>query len=252
MIISHRLKYLFIEVPHTASTAISKELRSNYEGSSILHKHAHYHEFLKVASPEEKQYFVFAGIRNPLDEAVSLYFRYKVNHKGRYTGPKSLARYGGSVTNDDLKRFRFIRDTNADFVTYFKKFYRLPYSNVISVSYPYCSFVIHFENLQEDFAKALELIGAEQKRPLPQRNKTEEKDSNFWQYYPPEIRQQAQRVFGPFLAKWGFEFPAEWGTPSISWSNRLEFQVIDTLRNFYWKHVRWSPYFHGRLVRYLK
>ena len=72
MIISHKYKYLFVELPLTASTAVSKELRENYDGESILYKHATYHEFLKIASPEEKKYFVFSGMCNPLDMELHL------------------------------------------------------------------------------------------------------------------------------------------------------------------------------------
>lgn len=36
MVISHKYKHLFIEVPSTASTAISAELREHYGGELIL------------------------------------------------------------------------------------------------------------------------------------------------------------------------------------------------------------------------
>ena len=75
MIISHKNKYLFVELQHTASSAISRELRVNYGGEPILRKLARYHEFLKAASAEEKNYFVFSGIRNPLDVAVTIYIK---------------------------------------------------------------------------------------------------------------------------------------------------------------------------------
>jgi hypothetical protein len=74
MVISHTYKYLFVELPHTASTAIHQELCENYEGIPIIRKHAPYHEFIRIATAEEKVYFVLSGIRNPLDEAVSIYF----------------------------------------------------------------------------------------------------------------------------------------------------------------------------------
>ena len=75
MIISHQHRYLFVELPHTASTAIRRELLANYDGSSILHRHATYIDFERIASPDERSYFVFSCIRNPLDVAVTLYHR---------------------------------------------------------------------------------------------------------------------------------------------------------------------------------
>lgn len=46
MIISHKYRLLFIEVPLTASWAIHHELCNNYEGKPILHKHATYSDYL--------------------------------------------------------------------------------------------------------------------------------------------------------------------------------------------------------------
>jgi hypothetical protein len=244
MIISHEHKYLFIELPHTGTTAISKELRENYGGTRILRKHGHYGEFLGVATPEEREYFVFSGIRNPLDEAVSLYFKYKTDHRQRFSNPPEK----GSVTRNDLKRFRFVQRTGAGFAAYFKRFYRLPFNNWSSLSHKEFDFVIHFETLQEDFARALELIGIKPVRPLPLVNKTREKE-HFLTYYSPEIVGRAKRVFGPFMEEWGYKFPPEWGDCSVSWSNRMLYSGLNVLRNFYWRYVRWSPNTAGKWLR---
>lgn len=253
MIISHKYKYLYVEIPHTGSTAISTELRQNYEGVPILRKHANYREFLQNATAEEKQYFVFAGIRNPLDEAVSLYYKYKTNHDNRYTRPRNtpVKRGKANVTNGNVRLFNFVNDTGADFPAFFKKAYKLPYNNVSSISHQYCDFIIRFEHLAADFAEVLRLIGIEPVRQLPHVNKTDAKRSNFISYYTPEIVDQAVKVFGPFMKKWGYEFPPEWDVPSTSWLGQLEFYSVDMVRNFYWKHVRWSPRFYGYLIRRL-
>jgi len=230
MIISHKYKYLFIQLPHTASTAIGRELCENYEGVRILHKHARYHEFLAIANAEERTYFIFSGIRNPLDGgALTSYFKYKTDRRD-YANPKSL------VTKTALKQFLFVRNTNADFTTFFKRFYRFPYDNVISLFHEKLDFIIRFENLQADFAKALELIGLEQKRPLPVVNKTAAKGDSFSSYYTPEIYQQARRVFGPFMKKWGYDFPPEWGDDPIPWSSQILFYVMGILRKAYWRY----------------
>ena len=54
MIISHKYKFLFIGLPFSASSAISKELHLQYEGEPFLRKHSLYHEFKKVATKEEQ------------------------------------------------------------------------------------------------------------------------------------------------------------------------------------------------------
>jgi len=251
MIISHKHKYLFVAIPHTGSTAISRELCENYAGVPILRKHADYHEFLEIANAEEKTYFVFAGIRNPLDEAVSLYFKYKTTHRETYTNPKRLKKNGGHVTDVHLRKFNFIKNTNADFPTYFKKFYTLPYNNLISLSRKEFGFVIRFENLQDDFSQVLRLLRIEQKRPLPVVNKTTERRRDFLSYYTPEIYEQARRVFGPFMRKWEYDFPPEWGDNAIPWSSQIQFYVLDPCKRFHWRHLKWGSSFYARAFRRL-
>ncbi len=83
MVISHRYRYLYVELDRTASTVIARELCENYDGKRILWKRARYRDFLKTATLEEKNYFTFSGVRNPLDILVSLYCRHKNEHKGK-------------------------------------------------------------------------------------------------------------------------------------------------------------------------
>ena len=80
MIISHKYKFLFIGLPFSASSAITKELNKEYEGKPLLRKHSLYQEFLKIANDKEKKYFVFAVLRNPLDITVTVYEKMKSNY----------------------------------------------------------------------------------------------------------------------------------------------------------------------------
>ena len=237
MVISHQYRYLFVELPHTASTAISRELCALYDGEPILRKHAYYHEFLRVASAEECAYFVFSCIRNPMDEVVSIYEKYKTNHRGNYTDPRKLKKHGGHVTQADLERFRFIQEQNADFPAFFTRFYRLPYDNWSSLDHHRFDFIIRFEKLQEGFTQVLEKLGIKQKRPLPIANPTADKGS-FLSYYPPEIRKRAVWVLGPFMKKWGYEFPPEWGSVAPPWASVVLFRLLSIYRNTRRRYLR--------------
>jgi len=53
MVITRRHKYVFIETPITGSWAIRNELIEFYGGEPILHKHASYRQFAKVAGDHE-------------------------------------------------------------------------------------------------------------------------------------------------------------------------------------------------------
>ena len=244
MIISHKHKYLFIELPHTGTTAISRELRLHYDGQQILRKHGHYHEFLRVAKPEEKEYFVFSGIRNPLDEAVSLYFKYKTDHHTRFSRPSPKS----TVTRRDLERFKFVRDTNASFADYFKRFYRFPYSNWSTISHRDFDCVIRFENLADDFVMALRLMGIQPVRPLPVVNKTMEK-KHYLEYFTPEIIPSARWIFGPYLKEWGYSLPPEWGKEGVPALAIAQYRALNLVRSFYWRRIRWSQGLVGRCFR---
>jgi hypothetical protein len=98
MIISHKYKFLFIGLPFSASSAISKELYLQYEGQPFLRKHSLYHEFKKVASKKEQGYFVFAVLRNPMEIVVSMYEKMRANAKGNFTNPTLFAENGGHIT----------------------------------------------------------------------------------------------------------------------------------------------------------
>jgi Sulfotransferase family len=237
MVISHKYKYVFVEFCRTGSTAISAELCELYGGEKILCKHSRYHEFLKTATPEEKKYFVFSGIRNPMDMLASGYSKLKNDHKGRYTNPKEWRMNGGLITNQNLKIFRDIKDNNMSFADYFKKYYTLPYDNWSSVAHRHFDYVIFFENIQEDFAKVLQKLNIQQVRPLPVVNKTTGKE-NYLKYYTPDIRERSVFIFGPFMQKWGYEFPKEWGDKKASVFSKAVFNVAAILKKIYWRFTK--------------
>ena len=224
MIISDTHRFLFVELPHTGTTAISQELRESYGGRRILHKHARYGDFLRTAGAEQRDYFVFSCIRNPLDEAVSIYARLKSDHKNAYTLPRKWVR------PRDIELFHWIRKTDADFPAFFERVYHRPYDNWSSEAHRQFDYVIHFERLEDDFSEVLRRLGVEQVRPLPRVNRTATKERTFVDYYTPAIIPRAVAVFGPFMRRWGYEFPAEWGPIHVPAIAQAEFSVLSLVR----------------------
>jgi hypothetical protein len=237
VIISHRHRYLFVELPRTGSTAIHRELRELYDGEPILHKHATYEDFLKRASADEKTYFVFSGIRNPLDDAVSRYFKLRTDHHGRFsTRPSKRKRLVNRII--DRRMFSFLRESDADFATYFMRNHVLPYDRWSSLSHDRFDHVIRFESIVDDFAEALRRIGIEPKRPLPMVNPTATRNRTFSDYYPPHVRARARRVFGPFMERWGYRFPADWGIEEPTTMDRAQYLTFSFFAKLYWRYIR--------------
>ena len=243
MIISHKYRYLFVELPLTGSTAVHRELCDLYEGQAIIRKHATYREFLRQATEVEKRYFVFSSIRNPLDVAVSTYFKQKTNHRNQFTTASKLRKKGGSVTTKALKRHRYLELTGADFATYFLKYYRLPYDNWSRLNHRSFDFIIRFEQLQQDFDEALRLTGITPVRDLPAKNQTKLKTREFASYYPANTHNRARKVFGPFMKRWDYHFPDDWGEMSTPWFSDLGFNLLGIGRRAYWQYVKHHPFF---------
>ncbi len=179
MIISHKHKYIFVELPQTASSAIAKELKANYDGHEILFKHALYStDFLKQAKPEEKQFKVISGLRNPMDICVSNYFKFKTDHENRYSNPRLmqhgfLRKYIMRWWN--VRQYKNIIGKGETFEQFFTRAYSVPYASWSIIEHKRMDFIIRFENLNTDFAEALKVIGVEKVRDIPVANKTAEK-----------------------------------------------------------------------------
>ena len=240
MIVSHVHRYVFVELPRTGSTAIRQELRELYDGVPVLEKHATYLDFLRQATPAEREYFSFAAVRNPLDDAVSRYFKLRTDHKARYSGGGRKKR--GHVLNRiiDARMYRFIEGADADFARFFRRFYVLPHDTWASLSHAKLDYVMRFEHLAEDFDTALRRMGIEPKRPLPIVNSTGARRRSFEDYYTPDLYPRARRVFGPYMQRWGYQFPAAWGLAPPSTLHEAEYLLYSAAAKLYWRFLR--PY----------
>jgi Sulfotransferase family len=251
MIISHEYKYIFVQLPHTGCSAVARELTKFYGGEAIHRKHSYYHDFLKSASSKEKKYFKFSSIRHPMDEAVSVFYKYKTNHEG-YDKPKNFIENGGFVTKRMRSRFEFINQRGGDFGKYFTKFHKIPYDNWSRLDHRNFDFVIRFESLSEDFAEVLMKIGLKQVRPLPLYNPTKRDKKDATALFAPEVRKHAFRIFMPFIKDWGYKFPFETDKESPSISSQIMYQVFGALRNIYWRQQKKIQRIYSSLAKIMK
>ncbi len=240
MIISDQHKYVFVQLPKTASTAIEKELLEYYGGQSILLKHDLYHKFLKKARPEQKSYLVFASVRNPMDIVASHYFNLLQENRLKKRTPEKhsfFRRLWGSYRT--RSRFDFVHGGPGDFKTYFLRFYKAPYANWSIVDHKRFDFVIRYEHMQEDFSELLKRLDLVQVRPIPKANTTLNKTGSFLDLYTdPEVIQRAVNVFGPYFRDFGYEFPQEWSEYKESFWPSVTYPLYNAVRRFYWKYLR--------------
>lgn len=243
MILSDKYKYVFVELPQTASSAIARELVANYDGREILFKHALYRtDFKKFANAEQKQYKVISGLRNPMDICVSNYFKFKTDHENRYSNPRFmkhgfLRKYIMRWWN--VRQYKSIVKGGESFEKFFTRAYAIPYASWSILDHNKFDYIIRFENLQSDFDKAIEMIGASKVRDIPQANKTAEKTKTFWEYYESDkAKRRAKFIFGPYMQQWGYDFPASWEKFKVPFYAFWLYHFFNLLRKFFWNYLR--------------
>jgi hypothetical protein len=200
MVIVDAFQCIFFQTMKTASTAIAVELCEQYGGRHHLHKHASWEEFAASDLFDgRRDYFSFAGVRNPLDVAVS---RYELRKKG-----------DGSEHAKNREQTDYIRENQATFAEFFHEFVVnrgteaydigcVP-SNWSAPSFSRINHIYLYEDVVEEFASILERVGITPKRPLPVRNATAEK-SGFLRYYDEPLLKAAIAAYRPYLERWGY------------------------------------------------
>jgi hypothetical protein len=246
MIISHRYRYVFVEVPRTGSTAVSAELREHYDGHGILRKHASYRDFLRVATDSEREYFTFSAVRNPLDIAVTRYVRLKDDVQQLYRDPGKVAVRNSLSARLERRIHAWVQRTDATFERFLRRWYLLPYDTWTTLDHDQMNAVVRFETLAADFDATLRQMGIMPSRELPVRNATPGRDRDWETFYTPGAIRRAVWVFGPYMSRWGYAFPAAWGKRRVpAWSHLL-YRIAHVVRSVYWKHFRFVDYVQRR------
>jgi len=241
MIVSERHpKYVFLQFPQAASTAIARELVEHYEGRRILRKHSNYRHFERWAGSSAGEFFTFSSIRNPLEKQVSLYHKFRSNHQGHFTNPGSWRRNGGWISNRELRRYRYITERDARFEDFFRRYFWLPFVDWSVLAHKELDFIIRYESIQEDFSRALDALGLQQIRPLPRGNPSKKKgDPDPSSLYPDAMRRRGCWVLGPMLEYWDYPVPPGWACrPSTMVPARLTFRCLSVLKSWYY-HYLW-------------
>jgi len=155
------------------------------------------------------------------------------------------------VDHSDLKKYRFVRREGATFEAYFQRYQDRPYTGPIDLSEDRLDFVLRFEELQEGFSEVLRRLGLKQVRPVPLMNKTQGRRPEWQSYYTTSLHDQAIRNFGPFMRKWGYEFPPDWGEHS-SRIAEAEYRLRNIATKLYRTHVRYNQSVPARMLRVLR
>lgn len=204
--ISHGYKFIYIHIPKTAGTSISKAIDSlptKPIPSRIVpvdYKYAKHHKAREMkrllGDAIWNDYFSFAFIRNPWDLMVSSY-NWWLQKARQYSWLKN-----------DCDRI----EQMGNFDTYIRSHYGQKLINQFEGSLSdwvaedgkvIVSYVAKFERLHEDWQEVCKRLNAEH-QPLPHLNPTKRKP--YTEYYTPETRQMVADRFKWVIDNFGYEF----------------------------------------------
>ena len=190
MIITAR--YIFIHVPKTGGQSISAALGARLHGGTAAGyaKHAPLRDI-----KNGPQHFVFGFVRNPWARMVSLY-RFHCQKDWKPTDAYDRAEtirlgFKGWLMTD---RFYMQQDQGRDM----PPMQRRPQLWWLDGA----DFIGRFENIEEDFARAVKLAGAVKTTPLPHINST--LGGDWRDEYDAESRAFVAEHFAPDIERFGY------------------------------------------------
>ncbi len=198
MIISKKYSYIFIALPFSGASAISKELIENYDGHLLFAKHTNYPYLAELVDKNIlSNYKIIAVYKDPVKIVFTTYNKYLTNHKETYTNSKFFVENGGHVSVRARKRFREVHSLGLSFIDYVERYFsKYPYDNVFSLNHRYLDYVVDFDDLNNSLFDILSKLNIEKVRDLPSQNKTVKTTSLI------EISEKLKnRIFGPFYRK---------------------------------------------------
>lgn len=144
----------------------------------------------------------FTGVRNPFDSLVSLYEKIRQKYVHHLDDPRHWV-------NDNPRQARLMRiAVEEGFNAWLRaKYPERPAREPVFFQAPYlegADHVIRFENLQEDFAKAMVAVGLPDVS-VPRLNTTD-REPDHRPYYDEWSRRRIGRLFAPTLERFGYRF----------------------------------------------
>jgi Sulfotransferase family len=202
-LISLKHNFLFVHIPKTAGNSIQNVLIAYSEdkivrlapfqdgverfeirsGQFDIHKHSTLQEYrTELGSNLFKRLFKFSCARNPWERAISFYFS---PHRGRVFWNRM--HFKNLVSQiPPLAAYTFLKEGG----------------NAVSC-FDNMDFFIRYENLDDDFKKACDLIGIPWV-PLLTRNKSVRQPCSA--YYDNELKELVRNKFSEEIAYFGYEF----------------------------------------------
>ncbi|NEP50222.1 MAG: sulfotransferase family protein [Moorea sp. SIO3C2] len=203
-------------------------------GKFLMHRRHHsLREMFRrnlLTEKEAASYLKFSCIRNPFDSLASDYVKRASKYQHFIADSTSwvhrlpgyiedmefckthsfndwIEKHYGSIYGNGLKRTvqSLVRNTNRNRLKQFVGLPAEPYTLYGSYTKGMDS-VMRFETLQDDFDRVLDKAGVPFKVQIPVINKTEERKTDYRDYYNERSRKIVQYIFDEEIKRYGYEF----------------------------------------------
>ena len=218
---------LFIMAPRTACTAVGNVLISELDGEYLPHtdvadingkfvlqkKHGTLQQLLyhKILSKELlDNLYVFTTVRNHFDNLYSLYVKQKLKYKPLIDDHDSwVHKVPGYVDAiNSIQQLEFDEWILKSFnVPWYKRIVDKGHRTLYLEFTQHADYILHFENLQDDFNHVLKQVGVEKEIIIPRQNETGEKIyKSYREAYSTKSKELIEYVFKKEMKAHGYEF----------------------------------------------
>lgn len=195
--LSARQRGVFIHIPRTAGTSISRHIHPQASRMYLAHATASFVKYqLDMTGPAVwDKLFTFAFVRNPWERLVSWYLFYRRHRKGRKVLP-----FHDFIQRDSMIMGSFAHngwtDTNLWSQAIFLTDNATPSGNIM------VDFVGKYENIDEDFA----YICSKLELPMHIRKKNNVAAYNYKDYYTDEDAARVEKLCAWEIKQFGYKF----------------------------------------------
>jgi hypothetical protein len=205
------LDLLFVHVPQTGGTAVRRYLVDNLGGVQVAPTHQVW-EQVAPRLPRPDRLRVMTAIRHPMDQTVSSYHKLVTDHHSEFSR--------GVASQRRLQQRDHVVMGDGGFESWFLRYRTRVFSPRWLGSVRRSTWVLRFENLEDDLHAALRSAGVSDVEPLDRVNSTQrERTALGVDFRSVRARRRAARVFGPFMSEFGYEHPQEWAWHVPSWAH---------------------------------